>query len=386
MTRRDEFRRAMGDLVGVPPGQVGLFWKGRVALYAILRALGIGPGDEVVVPAFTCVVVPNAVMYTGAVPVYVDIDESTYTPDVAAVRAAIGPRTRAILAQNTFGLSSDVDALATVAAPHGVVVLDDCTHGLGGAYRGKPNGAAAHAAFYSTQWSKPISTGLGGIAVTPDSVLARELRALERTARDPTLVEQALLGAMLVARERVATPRTLRFGRGVYRALGRGGLVPGSSSRGELESPVMPSNFLTRMSQLQAELGTRRLGALSSTVLKRRAVAERYSRWLTVRGRTAVHEPSACTHAFLRYPLRVRGRDGFLDEARRRGLDLGDWFRSPLYPIRGELTRWGYRSGASPVAERVAAEIVNLPTDLTPEGHQLRAIEDLLEAWVDRIV
>ena len=386
MTRLDEFRRAMGELVGVPPAHVALFWKGRVALYAILRALGIGPGDEVVVPAFTCVVVPNAVMYTGAVPVYVDIDETTYTPDVAAVRAAIGPPTRAILAQNTFGLSSDVDGLASVAASHGAIVLDDCTHGLGGAYRGKPNGTTAHAAFYSTQWSKPISTGLGGIAVTPDPVLARELRALERTARDPTLVDQALLGAMVVARERAATPRTLRFGRAVYRALGQGGLVPGSSSRRELESPLMPSNFLTRMSQLQADLGTRRLGALSGAVLRRRAVAERYSRWLRVRGRTAVHEPPDCTHAFLRYPLRVRGRDAFLDDARRRGLDLGDWFRSPLYPIRGELTRWGYRWGASPVAERVAAEIVNLPTDVTPDGHQLRAIEDLLEAWVDRIV
>jgi perosamine synthetase len=386
VTRLDEFRRAVGALVGVPPEHVALFWKGRVALYAILRALDIGRGDEVVVPAFTCVAVPNAVMYTGATPVYVDIDESTYTPDVAAVRAAIGPRTRAIVAQNTFGLSSDMDALAAVAAPSGAVVLDDSTHGLGGAYRGQPSGAAAAAAFYSTQWSKPISTGLGGIAVTLDPVLARELRALERTARDPTFIEQTLLRAMVLARERVATPRTLRYGRAVYRALGHAGLVPGSSSRGELEAPVMPSSFLTRMSQVQAGLGRRRLGALRSTVLRRRETAQRYTEWLTARGRTPVHEPSFCTHAFLRYPLRVHGRDEFLEDARRRGLDLGDWFHSPLYPIRGDLTPWGYRWGSNPAAERITTEIVNLPTDVTSDGRQLRAIEDLLGAWVDRIV
>jgi perosamine synthetase len=215
MTRRDELRRAMGDLGDVPPGEGALFWKGRVAPYAILRALHIGRGDEVVVPAFTCVAVPNAVMHTGAMPVHVDLDVTTYTPDVAAVRAAIGPRTRAIVAQNTFGLSSDVDALVAVAARHGAVVLGDCAHGLRGAYRGKPNRVAAHAAFYSTQWSEPISTGLGGIAVTPGPVLARVLRALERTARDPTLVEQRLLQAMVVAREWMATSRTLRSGRAV---------------------------------------------------------------------------------------------------------------------------------------------------------------------------
>jgi dTDP-4-amino-4,6-dideoxygalactose transaminase len=376
----------MADTVGVPPDHVALFWKGRVALYAILRALGIGRGDQVIVPAFTCVAVPNAVIYTGAVPVYVDIDETTFTLHGAAVRAAMGPRTRAILAQNTFGLSSDVDALAAIATQHGAVVLDDCTHGLGGAYRGRPNGAAAHAAFYSTQWSKPVSTGLGGIAVTPDPALARALRALERTARNPTLLEQTLLWTMVVARERLGTPRTIRTGRAVYRALGGAGLVPGSSSRAELEAPVLPSTFFTRMSEMQAGLGRQRLGRLSGAVLRRRAAAQRYSEWLRAHGRTPAHEPAWCIHAFLRYPLRVRGRGAFLDEARRRGLDLGDWFHSPLYPIRGDLTRWGYRWGTNPVAERVISEIVNLPTDVSADGSQLRAIEDLLEVWADRII
>ena len=386
MTSSDELRRATGDLIGVPPEHVTLFWRGRVALYAILRALGIGPGDEVIVPAFTCVAVPNAILYTGAAPVYVDIDERTYTADPAAVATAIGPRTRAVLAQNTFGLSSDLDALSAVAAAHGAVVIDDCTHGLGGTYRGRPNGAASHAAFYSTQWSKPISTGLGGIAVTTDPQLARELRALERTATEPAVRQRVLLGAMLVARERIATPRTLRTGRAVYRAVSRVGLVPGSSSKGELEGAAMPGSFLMRMSAFQARLGSRRLTTLDARVRRRRATAERYSAWLVAHGRTAAHEPDSACHAFLRYPLRVRERDAFLETAARRRLDLGDWFDSPLYPVSGDLSAWGYRWGSNPVAERVASEIVNLPTDVAPEGRELRALEQLLEDSVDRIV
>jgi perosamine synthetase len=385
VTDHDDLRRAMGALVGVPPEHVSLFWRGRVAMYAILRALGIGPGDEVVVPAFTCVAVPNAVLYAGATPVYVDIDEATYTADPAAVAAAMTPRTRAVLAQNTFGLSADLDALREIAARHGAVVIDDCTHGLGGSYRGRPNGAAAHAAFYSTQWSKPISTGLGGIAVTTDAALARELAALERAAPAPSARDRALLAAMLLARERIATPRTISAGRAAYRTASRAGLVPGSSSGDELAGTEMPEGFVARLSGFQARLAARRLPALGAAVRRRRAVASGYSSWLHAHGKTAPYEPDFAVHSFLRYPIRVWERDALVEEAERRGVMLGDWFHSPLYPIDENLERWGYRRGSSPVAERVSSEIVNLPVDVAPGGSELQAVHDLLEACADRI-
>jgi dTDP-4-amino-4,6-dideoxygalactose transaminase len=103
-------------------------------------------------------------------------------------------------------------------------------------------------------------------------------------------------------------------------------------------------------------------------------------------GCTPAAEPESARHAFLRYPLRVRERDAFVEEANRRGVLLGDWFHSPLYPIRGDLGTWGYRRGEHPVAERVASEIVNLPTDVPPGGPQAHAVEELLAACVDRIV
>jgi dTDP-4-amino-4,6-dideoxygalactose transaminase len=375
----------MGALIGVPPDHVTLFWRGRVAMYAILRALGIGEGDEVIVPAFTCVAVPNAVLYAGATPVYVDIDDATYTADPPAVAAAMSPRTRAVVAQNTFGLSADLDALRAVAAPHDAVVVDDCTHGLGGAYKGRPNGAASHAAFYSTQWSKPISTGLGGIAVTTDRALARELAAIESAAPEPTMRDRALLATMLVARERIATPRTIRAGRAAYRAVSRVGLVPGSSSGGELAGAEMPQSFVARLSGFQARLATRRLATLDAAVRRRRAMADTYSAWLTADGKTTPREPDWAQHSYLRYPIRVREREAFVAEADRRGVLLGDWFHSPLYPIDEDLGRWGYRWGSNPIAERVSGEIVNLPVDLAPGGREARAVQELLEACADRI-
>jgi dTDP-4-amino-4,6-dideoxygalactose transaminase len=114
-------------------------------------------------------------------------------------------------------------------------------------------------------------------------------------------------------------------------------------------------------------------------------VAERYSAWLTAHGKTAPHEPDSAQHAFLRYPIRVWEREAFVEEADRRGVLLGDWFHSPLYPIDEDLGQWGYRWGSNPVAERVSGEIVNLPVDLSPDGRETNAVHELLSACADRI-
>ena len=132
-------------------------------------------------------------------------------------------------------------------------------------------------------------------------------------------------------------------------------------------------------------MATRRLATLPARIRRRRAVAQRYSAWLATHGRTPAHEPDGAEHAFLRYPLRVAERDAFVEDATRRGILLGDWFHSPLYPIAGDLGRWGFRRGEHRVAERVAAEIVNLPTDVAPDGRDAATIEELLEAWVGRL-
>jgi perosamine synthetase len=382
---RDRFRTRIGETLGVAPNRVTLFSRGRVALYAILRALDIGPGDEVIVPSFTCVAVPNAILYTGARPVWVDIDAETYTIDPLAVEAAISPRTRAILAQNTFGLSADLDAIIAVAERHHLTVVDDCTHGLGGRYRGRPNGANAPLSFFSTQWSKPISTGLGGFAVDRDGATADRLRGLEAAAAEPSPIRVAAIRALFVGRERAGSGRLLRGGRAVYRAFSRLGVVPGSSSREELEGTTMPEGFLTRLSDSQARLGSDRMGRLAADVERRRSIAHRYSHWLLAHGRTPAPEPAEMEHAFLRYPLRVSDRRQFRAAAERAGVDLGDWFVSPVYPAKNHLDRWGYIAGSAPFAERACREIVNLPTDPTLGDRHVERVVALLAERVDLI-
>ena len=372
---RDRFRSRIGTTLGVAPDHVSLFGKGRVALYAILRALDIGPGDEVIVPAFTCVAVPNAILYAGARPVWVDIDSITYAIDPARIEAALSSRTRAILAQNTFGLSADLDALTAIADRHGVPIIDDSTHGLGGRYRGMPSGSAAPLSFFSTQWSKPLSTGLGGFAVATQDDVAARLRAAEVAAPEPAALRVRTLSALVYARERAGRGPLFRAGRAAYRVLSRMGAVPGSSSRDELEGMAMPSGFVVRLSTSQARLGSERIGRLRHDVEERRAIAHRYSAWLTERGRTAAAEPPEAEHAFLRYPLRVSDRRRFRAAAASAGVDLGDWFVSPIHPATERLDRWAYTIGTAPIAERICREIVNLPTE---PGLEQRDVDRIL--------
>ena len=155
------------------------FASGRMGLYAILEALGVTDGDEVVIPAFTCVVVPNAILYRGAVPVYVDIDPRAFNIDVAKAEAAITSKTKALYAQHTFGNICDVEALRSLAKKHGLYLIEDSAHALGLEYNGRKVGSLGDVSFFSTDHSKYISTGLGGMVTTNDSRLAAKIAEIQ---------------------------------------------------------------------------------------------------------------------------------------------------------------------------------------------------------------
>lgn len=358
-------------------GRLFYFWKGRVALYTLLRALGLGPGDEVIIPGFTCVVVPNAILYLGARPVYADIEPDSYNLSAATVAPLLTARTRAIIAQNTFGLSADLEPLLALAKSHHLPLVEDCAHGLGGSYRGRPNGTVADAAFFSTQWSKPISTGLGGVAYTADPALAR---GIERVMADmrmqrPSLSRQAILGAQLLLRPLADHPLLHYPLVGLYRWLTQKlGLAVGSSSGHELESLAMPPGYAQQMGSLQRRGWQQGLSALAPKTRQRQQAAARYDEFFAGGPISLPYRPAYADHAMLRYAVRVPDKAAFLARAKRLHLPVGDWFVSPLHPVTGNLGQWGYQAGQCPVAEQACREVVNLPTDRMLSQRQLTAL------------
>jgi perosamine synthetase len=157
--------------------------SGTAGLHLCIRALGIGAGDEVIVPSFTFVAVANAVRYEGATPVLVDIEPRCLNLDPDLIEAAITPRTRAIVAVHTFGCPADMQAILAIARRHGLRVIEDACEAIGATYRGRPVGSFGDAAVFAFYPNKQITTGEGGMVVTGDAQLAREMRALRNHGR-----------------------------------------------------------------------------------------------------------------------------------------------------------------------------------------------------------
>src|SRR6201986_5199804 len=153
--------------------------NGTTGLHLALAALGVGPGDEVIVPDLTFVASANAVAYTGATPVLADIDPDTLCLDPASVRALISPRTKAIMPVHLYGHPADMDALTEIAGAHGIALIEDAAEAHGAEYKGRRVGGLAKCGVFSFYGNKIITTGEGGMLTTNDAdfyTLARRLR------------------------------------------------------------------------------------------------------------------------------------------------------------------------------------------------------------------
>jgi perosamine synthetase len=146
------------------------------ALHLILAAMEIGPGDEVIVPAFTWVATTNVVLYCGATPVFVDVDRASFNIDVTQVAAKVTARTKAIIVVHLFGLCADVDAIAAVAP--GIPIIEDAACAAGASYKGRPAGTLGLAAAFSFHPRKSVTTGEGGMVTTNDARLAEQANML----------------------------------------------------------------------------------------------------------------------------------------------------------------------------------------------------------------
>ena len=154
---------------------------GRAAMSELFRALDIRAGDEIIIPGYTCIAVPAAIMMVGAIPKYVDIDARTFNIDPSLIERSITPRTRVIVAQHTFGIPCDLDALQSIASRHGLLLIEDCAHAAGAKFSNRYCGNFGTAAYFSTEHSKMFSTVKGGFVTTNDTALAARLRRAQAT-------------------------------------------------------------------------------------------------------------------------------------------------------------------------------------------------------------
>jgi dTDP-3-amino-3,4,6-trideoxy-alpha-D-glucose transaminase len=304
--------------------------SGCDALELTLRALGVGHGDEVIVPSHTFIATWVAVTRVGAVPVPVEPDPATYVVDAAAVEAAVTRHTRAVVPVHLYGQPYDVDAVAAVAARHGLAVLDDAAQAHGARYRGRRVGGGTNAAAFSFYPGKNLGAlGDGGAVVTDDGSLADRIRLLRSYG----------------AREK-------------YR------------------HEVVAAN--SRLDELQAAVLRVKLRHLDAWNARRAEVADRYLRELD--GLPGIVLPVTAGwagHVWHLFVVRVADRDAFQNRLARAGVATQSHY--PVAVHRSEAYA-GRDFGPLPVADELAAGVVSLPMGPHLPGWQVDIVVDAVRS------
>jgi perosamine synthetase len=350
------------------------FWKGRVGLYALLRALDVGAGDEVILPGYTCVMNVNPIKYVGARPVYVDIEPDTFNIDVNLLKEKITNKTKIIIAQHTYGYPCEMDAIMEIAQSSGIAVIEDCCLALGSKYKGRMVGTFGRAGYFSSQWNKPYTTGLGGMVITSDLQLADRIKALMINEMcSPSSSEVFMLRMQLIIYRLFIYPRTTALAQNLFRHLTKKGAVVGSSSTSEFE-PERADDFFKGINKMQARSGIRQLDRIEENIAHRQKMAQLYDELLAAKGlKSGKDNRDWIEPVLVRYPVRIAEKDKALAQAAKAGIELGSWFESPLHPIETPLAPYDYELGMCPEAEKAAREVVNLP--LHPRTNKKTAIK-----------
>ena len=363
------------------------FYKGRVALFALLRAAGVGPQDRVLMPGYTCVVVPLAVAFLEAIPEYADVSPQTYNSQMEHYEAAwarlmargYAGSVKAVLIQHTYG-SPNTDTIAVVdwAREKGLWVIEDCAHCLHVTLNGREVGRFGDASFFSYQWSKPATSGLGGMALVNTSQLLPAVRLAENEAPTPGLRENLLLALQLIGRSLMVRPRTYWFALDTFRRLSDLGLFVGSSSSSELAGH-MPADYLKKMGVVQRRALHLALRGSVKHQQYRVELADRYDHLLASRGIPTFSRVSSAIP--LRYPVVVPDRDALLDAARGAHVELGDWFNCPLHPQGADLAGLNWDDRVCPEAVRLASTTVNLPVHKRISGQVAEETVNFVAEW-----
>jgi dTDP-4-amino-4,6-dideoxygalactose transaminase len=335
------------------------FLGARVALSAAIYALQLAPGDEVIIPGYTCVVVPNAFQYAGVHPVYCDIELETWGIEVESLESRLTAKTRAIVIQHLFGLvCRDYEAILDLANRRGIFVIEDCAHSTGAVYQGIKVGNRGAIGIYSTEQSKVLNTTQGGLAVTGDRLLAQRLAEFQSRAAFPEdRITERLLHTLLLNYYENKAPG--RWWRRDWMNLRYGDRRVISTTKEE-EAGVRPDNYGLRMPAPLATVGLNQLSKLDALNEKRREAARLWAQWCLDNGWSQGTVIRDSVPVFLRYPVLVKEQ---MKQDRRWAIrelnvDLGVWFLSQRHPVAGKIE-------GCPNAEKAVNQCVNFPTLLS---------------------
>lgn len=352
------------------------FDSGRFALLYSLQSLGIKEGDEILLQAFTCVAVPNAVLWTGAKPVYVDILDS-FTIDARDLEKKITPYSKAIIVQHTFGIPADMNLIGKIAKQHNLFVIEDCAHTIGGEFHGKKLGNFSDVSIFSFGRDKAVSCIFGGMALTSNKKIGYALEQTEKSLSYPSLmwIFQQLLHP--VAFFIILPFYGVGIGKIILFFLQKLHLLSIPVARGEKQGE-RPHTLGKKMPNALAELALFQLKRVLQFNARRKKIASEYVQKLNVLRAGTWYKNIV---PFLRFPLVVEKREEMLNFFRSKKIYVGKWYSEVVDPKGADLKQVFYKTGSCPNAEYIAKHILNLPTYPTMTDLDVKNVINVFQTY-----
>jgi dTDP-4-amino-4,6-dideoxygalactose transaminase len=328
--RVKELEDRFAAFIGVPHAVATS--SGTTALHLGLLGYGVGAGDEVISVPYTFIASANSILYTGARPVFVDVDERTFNIDVGQIEAAITPRTKAIMPVSLYGQSADMLAVMAIAERHGLAVLEDSCQSHGAMIGDRKSGSwgAGTWSFYPT---KNMTTGEGGMLTTGDGDLAERVRLLREHGMK------------------------VRY-----------------------HHDTLGYNF--RMTDIHASIGLAQLAKLPGYNERRRAIAARYDAEL--RGVITPYVTPGNTHVYHQYTIRVAQRDAFMERLRERGVGTGIYYPIPVHRQK-PFVALGYGDQRFPVTDRLTEQVLSIPVHPSLTDAEVDTVIAAVNATADEL-
>jgi len=364
-----------------------MFNSGRSALLAILVAFDIGKGDEVLIQAFTCVAVPDAILWAGANPIYVDIDDSLNI-DPMLLEKHINKKTKAIVVQHTFGIPARIELIKKIAQKYNLILIEDCAHSLGATFNGITLGKFGDATFFSFGRDKVVSSVFGGMAtIKPKFKMQNsKLKKYHENLPYPGTfwIFQQLLHPILLA---IILPLyNFQIGKVILFASQKFRLLSFPVYEQEKKG-TRPEIFPARFPNALAQLILLQLNKLETYNRQREKNATYYFRQLGKLNNIKL-PPKIEGAIYLRFNILMPEAQKLLSLAKERKILLGNWYRNVIDPIGVDFEKVRYKNEQCPNAERVAKLSLNLPTYPRLTNSDLKSVVDLirqvLHAEVDR--
>lgn len=363
----DDLRRKLRDRFDADPF---LFASGREGLLALFNALHCGPGDEIIVQGYTCIVVPNAITAAGATPIFVDIEKETLSLDPALVLAAITPKTKAIVCQHTFGIPAPLEELRKICDERRLPLIEDCAHVIS-----DDVGTAGDFVMLSFGRDKAISGVAGGAIISKRPDVSARLRRLEDGALDLSLlmIKRFLLYPLIYA---LAKPvYGIGLGKLFLKLCGMFRILPAIVTADEKAGHQSP--ILHRIPSACAALALDQLERLESINEQRRTLVRYYLEASARHGWPVLHGIRADL-PLQKYPLFIAGAEAIRRQLKKQNIHLHDgWTGCVICPETADASAAGYRDGDDPRAEEVCEQILTLPTH---PGMTMRQAERLTDA------